>query len=112
MHAEDEARSDRVPEAWEEHLEHRSLPRTLAPLMRAAGVADERMEGHAFATAELDEARHSGAALVPFIGAFVAGRGRVAPEEVAAWEAEQRALGARGACSFACTQCCVTGRAA
>lgn len=110
VNAEDEARSERVLTAWDGHLAHRSLPRTLSALMRAAGFEDVRMQAHAFATDDLDETRYYGAALIPFIAAYVAGRGDVPREEVDAWEAEQRALGERGAFFFACTQCCFTGR--
>src|ERR671915_225313 len=54
-HSEDAGRMDRVLRAWDEHLAHASLPRTLAPSLRAAGFEDVRMDAHAFATAELSE---------------------------------------------------------
>jgi arsenite methyltransferase len=101
----DEALGAAVRRAWDEHLAHPSLPRTLAPRLRAAGFADVRVQAHAFATAEQDPETY-GAALVPFIGAFVAGRAGVTEERAQAWLDEQRALGERGAFYFACTQLC------
>jgi SAM-dependent methyltransferase len=101
----DEALGAAVLRAWDEHLAHRSLPRTLAPRLRAAGFTEVRAEAHAFATAEYDGETY-GVALVPFIGAFVAGRAGVSAQDAQAWVDEQRALGARGEFFFACTQFC------
>jgi ubiquinone/menaquinone biosynthesis C-methylase UbiE len=107
IHSEDSDRTARVLRAWDEHLAHRSLPRTLAPRLRSVGFADVRMEAHAFTTAALDPETY-GASIVPFIGTFVAGRGGVSDEEARAWVAEQQALGERGEFYFACTQLCFT----
>ena len=73
MHSSDTARNDAVLRAWDEHLAHRSLPSTLAPLLRTTGFEDVRMEAHAFATAEFDADRY-GTAVIPIIGDFAAGR--------------------------------------
>ena len=54
----------RVLRAWDEHLAHRSLPRTLASHLRAAGFEDVEMTGHSFATLEFDADRY-GPALTP-----------------------------------------------
>ena len=67
------------------------------------------MQAHPFATSEFDLDTY-GAALVPFIGAFVAGRQGIEEAEAEAWVAEQRALGERGEFFFACTQFCFTAR--
>jgi arsenite methyltransferase len=109
MHARDEARSERVLRAWDEHLAHRSLPRTLASRLRSAGFEDVQMSPHPFVTIAFDEDSY-GAALVPFIGAFVPGHGGVTAEEAEAWVAEQRELGERGEFYFAITQFCFTAR--
>jgi hypothetical protein len=53
-HSADAARMQRVLEAWDEHLAHPSLPRVLAPTMRAAGFGDIQMRAHSFATADFD----------------------------------------------------------
>jgi ubiquinone/menaquinone biosynthesis C-methylase UbiE len=109
LHAGDAARTARVLDAWDEHLAHRSLPPTLAPRLRRAGFEAVAMRAEAFATVAFDPDTY-GAALVPFIGAFVAGRRGVGEEEAAAWLAEQRALGERGEFSFSVTQFCFTAR--
>lgn len=104
VHSEDPALSARVLAAWDGHLVHRSLPRTLAPRLRAAGFEDVRMDAHAFATVEYAPDRDYGAAVVPFIGAYVGG------EDGEAWVAEQRRLGERGEFYFSVVQCCFRAR--
>lgn len=110
-HSEDPARMERVLEAWDTHLAHPSLPRTLAPRMREAGFEDVRAEGHAFATAGLDPETYGGA-LLPVVENYVAGRKQIDPEEAAAWAAEQRELGERDAFYVACIQVCFRAAAA
>lgn len=109
VNARDDARSERVLGAWDEHLAHPSLPRRLAPLLRSAGFQDVRMSAHPFATIAFDHDTY-GANIVPFIGGFVPGRGGVTDEEAEAWMAEQRELGERGEFFFAITQFCFTAR--
>lgn len=109
VNARDDARSERVLGAWDEHLAHPSLPRRLAPLLRSAGFQDVRMSAHPFATIAFDHDTY-GANIVPFIGGFVPGRGGVTGEEAEAWMAEQRELGERGEFFFAITQFCFTAR--
>jgi arsenite methyltransferase len=101
-HSHDPARMDRVLKAWDEHLADPSLPRTLAASLRKSGFEDVRMEGHAFATAELSPETYGGATL-PVIERYVRQRGSA---DVDAWAAEQRALGERGEFYFACMQFC------
>jgi arsenite methyltransferase len=109
IHSADGERTDRVLRAWDEHLAHPSLPRTLAPRLRAAGFEDVRAAGHPFVTLAFDPDTYGGA-LLPFIGEFVAGRQGVGEEEAQAWVAEQRELDARGEFYFAITQFCFTAR--
>jgi arsenite methyltransferase len=104
-HSEDAGRMDRVLKAWDEHLAHASLPRRLAPSLRAAGFEDVRMDGHAFATTELSEETYGGAAL-PVIERYVRQQGSA---DVDTWADEQRALGERGEFYFACMQFCFSG---
>ena len=104
-HSSDTERMQRVLEAWDEHLVHRSLPRTLARALRAAGFADVAMEAHSFATADFDPDTY-GAANVPLIGKFVAGHNGVTKDEATAWMDEQRELGKRDEFYFACVQFC------
>jgi arsenite methyltransferase len=104
-HSEDPARMERVLKAWDAHLAHASLPRTLAPSLRAVGFEDVRMDGHAFATVELSQETYGGAAL-PVIERYVRQQGSA---DVDAWADEQRALGERGEFYFACMQFCFSG---
>jgi len=106
-HSRDPARMERVLQAWDGHLAHPSLPRTLAPRLRAAGFADVRAVGHAFTAAEADQGAF-GVSLIPLIEQFVAGRGGNSAGEASAWAAEQRQLGADGEFFFCCTQFCFT----
>ena len=109
IRSEDPARTERVLRGWDEHLAHRSLPRTLGPLLRSAGFEEVKMAAHPLASHGAD-AESYGLALVPFIGTFVAGRGGVSEKEAAAWVDEQRSLAERGEFYFACTQLCFTAR--
>jgi arsenite methyltransferase len=104
-HSEDPGRMARVLEAWDAHLAHPSLPRTLAASLTAAGFEDVRMDGHAFATAELSDQTYGGSVL-PVIERYVRQQGS---PDVDAWADEQRALGERGEFYFACMQFCFSG---
>jgi hypothetical protein len=99
---------DRVLGAWDEHLAHPSLPRTLAAAMRSAGFDEVEMEAHSFATAKFDPDTY-GVAAVPIIRSFVPGRNGVSEDEAKAWAAEQQELGERGEFYFACLQFCFKG---
>ncbi|HEV2875278.1 MAG TPA: methyltransferase domain-containing protein [Thermoleophilaceae bacterium] len=104
-HSADPGRMARVLEVWDDHLADPSLPRTLTASLRAAGFEDVRMDGHAFATAELSEETYGGSVL-PVIERYVESQDA---EEVQAWADEQRALGQRGEFYFACMQFCFSG---
>ena len=101
----DPARMERVLRAWDEHLAHPSLPRTLAVRMRQAGFDDVRVTGHVFASGAFDPETY-GVAIIPLINDFVAGRPSVSADESGAWATEQRDLGDRGEYFFTCTQFC------
>ena len=100
----------RVLRAWDEHLTHRSLPRTLAPRLRDAGFEDVRADAHPLAAIEFDPSRRHLAAMVAFIGAFVPGRGGLTEADAQAWVEDQRVLGERGAFYATVTQFCFTAR--
>jgi ubiquinone/menaquinone biosynthesis C-methylase UbiE len=53
MHTADEERMARVLAAWDSHLAHASLPRTLGARLRDASFEDVGMAAHPFATEEL-----------------------------------------------------------
>src|SRR4051794_13091094 len=82
-HSADPARMRRVLAAWDEHLVHRSLPRTLAPAMRSAGFEDVEMQGHSFASADFDPEAY-GAATAGLIRSFVPGHNGVTRDEAKA----------------------------
>lgn len=107
-HSDDAERMRRVMRAWDEHLAHPSLPRTLAARMRAVGFVDVRVQGHSLTTADYDEDAF-GVSMLALVRDFVAGRAGVSAEEADAWASEQRELGERGEFFFQCTQFCFTG---
>jgi arsenite methyltransferase len=109
MHARDRERCDRVLRAWDQHLVDPSLPRTLAPRLRAAGFDEVRMEGHTFATAKADPETY-GVQLLDVIEPFVTALGH--EEDAREWAAEQRELMEAGEFYAAVTQCCFTARTA
>jgi SAM-dependent methyltransferase len=110
-HSSEPARMQRVLGAWDKHLVHPSLPRTLGPAMRSAGFDQVEMEGHSFASATFDPETY-GAATMRFIEQFVPGHNGVTEDEATAWADEQRELGERGEYYFACIQFCFSGRRA
>jgi arsenite methyltransferase len=102
-HSRDPRRMDRALRAWDHHLADPSLPRTLAPRMRAAGFEDVAADAYAFATAEFTPDAY-GSALLPLITDYLAGVEGFGPDEAEAWSAEQRALAERGEFYFVCAQ--------
>jgi arsenite methyltransferase len=101
-HSGDQARMQRFLEAWDEHLSHPSLPRTLSAQLRDAGFAEVEMQGHAFASAHLDEETYAGT-LMHMMAGFVG------TDEAVDWLTEQRELIERGESYFAVIQFCFTG---
>ena len=107
IQSRDPVLTNRVLHAWDEHLADPSLPRTLGGHLRAVGFANIGVEAHPFAAVGRDPESY-GAALVPFIATFVAGRQGIGEAEAAAWGAEQRELMEREEFYFASTQFCFT----
>jgi arsenite methyltransferase len=108
-HSGDPARMARVLRAWDEHLVHPSLPRTLAAQLRSVGFDDVHMTAHTFATTRLDPDSFA-ATVCQFITHFVAGRCELTEADVAAWMAEQHQLDERNEFFFSCTQFCFTAQ--
>ena len=108
-HSADPARMRRVLEAWDEHLTHPSLPRTLGAGLRAAGFVDVAVTGHSFATVDYDDESFA-VAMIRMVADFVPGRNGVTGDEVEAWKAEQRALADGGEFFFEATQFCFTAK--
>jgi arsenite methyltransferase len=107
LHALDSALTERVLRAWDQHLTHPSLPRTLAPRMRSVGFEQVRMQAHPFSTCEFEPETY-GVALLPFIAMFVVGRDGITEDEAQAWLTEQQEIGARGEFYLSSTQLCFT----
>ena len=103
----DTALTGRVLRAWDEHLTHPSLPRTLGARLRSAGFEDVRVGAHAFAASGCDPETY-GAGLAPIIATFVAGRQAIGEMDAAAWGTEQGELMERDEFYFAITQFCFT----
>jgi hypothetical protein len=106
-HSADPGRMDRVLHAFDAHLAHPSLPRTLAARLRSAGFDGVSAEGHSFASTELTPDAYGGA-ILPLIERFVSGREGIGEDEARAWATEQRELSERGEFFFACIQFCFT----
>jgi arsenite methyltransferase len=104
-HTNDPDRMERVLRAWDTHLTHRSLPRTLATRLRETGFDGVEAVGHTFATTELTPDAYGGA-IFPLIEQFVADQ--IGTDETSAWAAEQRQLGEHGEFFWACIQFCFT----
>ena len=107
IHSRDSALTARVLRAWDEHLAEPSLPRTLGAHLRSAGFQDVRVDAYAFAANGGDPESY-GAALVPLIATFVAGRQGIGEVEAATWGAELHELMERDEFYFASTQFCFT----
>jgi arsenite methyltransferase len=106
-HSKDPARMERVLRAWDAHLAHPALPRTLAARLRSAGFENIGVEGHTFATIHPTPDTYIGAVL-PLMQQFVAARPEIGEEQANAWALEQRRLAERGEFFFACIQFCFT----
>ena len=108
-HSEDPERMQRATRAWDAHLAHPMLPRTLSAQLGAAGFEDVVLQCHVFADNACDPEAWL-AATLPLIEEYLAGSGLIGEDEAHAWAAEQRELGARGEYYAACVQCCFTAK--
>jgi hypothetical protein len=108
-HTADHARMRRMLDAWDHHLVHPSLPRTLMRQLHDAGFADVTTDGHAFVTTALDPETYGGS-MVGTISQYAVEQGGVDAVDAQAWKAEQKQLDARGEFYCACTQVCFAAR--
>lgn len=99
-------RHARVLRAWEGHLSHPALPRTLASRLRAAEFAEVVVEGHAFASADFSEEAY-GVALIPAISRYAADAGGLGAE-AQEWADELKRLGEAGRFFTSVPQYCFT----
>lgn len=94
-HTADRDLHARVVAAWEEHLVHPSLPRTLAGLLRRAGFEVTGQRSMVLFNPVLHELTFS-ANVAELIAAFVTGRQGLTADDAAAWLADLRAREAEG----------------
>jgi SAM-dependent methyltransferase len=106
-HSAHPLRMQRMLRAWDRHLAHPALPRTLAAALRIAGFTEIRAEGHAFLTTALDPETYGGM-MLGVVEQYLAGLEGIDREEAKAWAEEQRILGARGEYFSSVIQVCFT----
>lgn len=106
-HSSDPARMERMLAAWDRHLVHPALPRTLAAELGRAGFSDVRRGAHVFATTALDPQTYGGQ-LGATVRHYLRGLDDVDQGEADAWLADLGALHDRGEYSCAVTQFCFT----
>jgi ubiquinone/menaquinone biosynthesis C-methylase UbiE len=107
MHSSDPERLERVLRAWDRHLVHPSLPRTLPASLRRAGFSDVALAGHSFTTAEFTPEAYGGS-LVGVVENYLTALEDFPDADAAGWAEDQRALGEAGEFYFSCVQCCVS----
>ena len=88
----DNERMDRVLAAWEEHLVHPHLPRTLTRLLRDAGLEVTDRQIVPLFNAGYDPNTYS-AGMLELIATFVADRNGVSEAEATAWAQDLTELG-------------------
>jgi arsenite methyltransferase len=91
-HSHDDARTARILAAWDEHLVHPHLPRTLTPALRTAGFTEVQIQVLPLLNVGADPNTYS-AMIAPFIAQFVPGRAGVTDAGVQAWLADLASLG-------------------
>jgi SAM-dependent methyltransferase len=94
-HSSDPARMRRILEAWDAHLVDPHLPRRLPQLLRAAGFEEPAAAALPLLAVGTDEGSFA-AGVVGLVEAFVRGRSGIPTDEVDAWAADLRSLGAAG----------------
>jgi arsenite methyltransferase len=109
-HVADRARHARVMAAWEEHLVHPRLPRTLAALARRAGFTVTGQHVIPLFNAELREDSYS-ANTMDLIAAFVPGHQGLTADDARGWLADLRARAAEGEYFFTMNRYCVLATA-
>lgn len=90
-HSSDDARMQRMLTAWEEHLAHPTLPRTLAARLEAQGLRVESIERYSILERAEDRTGYA-AMLMGTLPDFCAGRNGIGEEEAQAWRSDLVAL--------------------
>lgn len=95
----DDVRMRRVLEAWNEHIPHPQLPRTLMRRLLQAGFAKVRVEVVPLLNVGYDPETYS-VGMMRLIGDFASGRNGLTAEDVRAWRDDARAIGDEGGYFF------------
>jgi ubiquinone/menaquinone biosynthesis C-methylase UbiE len=90
-HSSDDTRMDRMLLAWEEHLAHPALPRTLGRRLADAELRVTSIERHSILESAEDRTGYS-AMLVGAISGFAPGRHGLTEEDASAWAKDQESL--------------------
>jgi arsenite methyltransferase len=108
-HSSDPPLTEQILKAWDYHLAHPSLPRSLAPRLREAGFEEVEATGHVFSTISTLDPESYGAAIIPLIGSYVTSNRLIDESDVKAWVDDQRSLSEKGEFYFASAQFCFSG---
>jgi ubiquinone/menaquinone biosynthesis C-methylase UbiE len=100
----------RVLADFDNHVVHPLAPQKLSAQLRDAGFDRIQMNAHAFATSELTPESYGGS-LVGMVAGYLADQGSISPQDLEAWQDEQRRLAADGRFYFSITQFCFTATA-
>jgi len=98
-HSGNLGRMDRVMRAWDEHLAHPTLPRTLGVLLHEAGFAVRARRAIPYLSSDYKQGSYSHG-VAQFVWKFVPGRQGITKAEADAWHEELQALADRGAYFF------------
>jgi ubiquinone/menaquinone biosynthesis C-methylase UbiE len=108
-HSSDGALTEQILKAWDHHLVHPSLPRSLAPRLREAGFEEVEGTGHVFSTISTLDPETYGAAIIPIMANYVTSNRLIDETTVKAWVDDQRRLSEKGEFYFAGVQFCFSG---
>ncbi len=88
----DDARMRRVLEAWNEHIPHPQLPRTLRRRLQQAGFSEVNVTVVPLLNLSWDPQTYS-VGMMTMIGNFAAGRHGLGAADIAAWKDDAQAIG-------------------
>ncbi len=108
-HSSDPTRTQQILDAWDHHLVHPSLPRSLAPRLREAGFQQVEATGHVFSTVSTLDPETYGGAIIPIIASYVTSSRLIDEDAVRSWVKDQQELSERGEFYFAGVQFCFSG---
>jgi SAM-dependent methyltransferase len=108
-HSSDPDLTEQILRAWDQHLAHPTLPRSLGPRLRQAGFEEIDATGRIFTTIKNLDPEAYGGAIIPIIANYVRSSGLIDEARVEEWVADQHRLSDRGEFYFASVQFCFTG---